>query len=31
MMALAVGANASLPWPGSVDFLGFTVSVEKPR
>lgn len=31
MVTLAAAANVSLRWPGNVDFLGFTVSVEKPR
>ena len=30
MVALAVLANATLGKQGSVDFLGFTISVEKP-
>jgi SAM-dependent methyltransferase len=30
MVAMAVIANASLRWPGKVDFLGFTVSLERP-
>jgi SAM-dependent methyltransferase len=30
MLALAVLANATRGWPGTVDFLGFTVSAEKP-
>lgn len=30
MIALAVLANATRRWPGAVDFLGFTVSAEKP-
>jgi SAM-dependent methyltransferase len=31
MMALAVLANATMGWQGAVDFLGFTVTAEKPR
>jgi len=30
MLALAVLANATRRWQGAVDFLGFTVSAEKP-
>jgi SAM-dependent methyltransferase len=30
MVGLAVLANATRGWPGSVDFLGFTVTAEKP-
>jgi SAM-dependent methyltransferase len=30
MVALAVLANATISWPGAVDFLGFTVTGRKP-
>jgi hypothetical protein len=31
MLALATLANLTKEWQGAVDFLGFTVTLEKPR